>query len=94
MLVGLDNVSDDSVELEEVEVKKVGLSSRGEMHCRKKCECIREFHKLLDKMPQRYSYGKMVQGVRVMTSCQKRGKIISCDHEEWYQVGTDLQITL
>jgi Glycosyl transferase family 64 domain len=76
------NVSDDSVELEEVEVKKVGLSSRGEVHWRKRGECIREFHKLLGKMPLRYGYGKMVQGVREQALCQKGGKIVSCDHEE------------
>ncbi|XP_078163174.1 nucleotide-diphospho-sugar transferases superfamily protein [Carex rostrata] len=75
-------LSDDSRELEGIEVKKVGLSSRGEMHWRKRGECIREFHKLLGKMPLRFSYGKMTQGVREQALCQKGGKIVSCDHEE------------
>ncbi|KAJ1702502.1 hypothetical protein LUZ63_002281 [Rhynchospora breviuscula] len=73
---------DDSGMSEGVEVKKVGLSSRGEMHWRKRGECIREFHKLLGKMPLRYNYGKMVQGVREQALCRKGGRLVSCDHEE------------
>lgn len=75
-------VSDDLREMEGAEVAKVGLSSRGEEHWRKRGECIREFHKLLGKMPLRYSYGKMVQGVREQALCRKGGRIVSCDHEE------------
>ncbi|KAJ3677629.1 hypothetical protein LUZ60_003353 [Juncus effusus] len=67
---------------EEGEVKKAGLSSRGEKHWKKRGECIREFHKLLGEMPLRYSHGKMVQGIKEPALCRKAGKIVPCDQQD------------
>ena len=43
-------------------MKDVGLSSTGRLgHWEKRGECITEFHRLLGRMPLRYSYGKVVE---------------------------------
>lgn len=60
-------------------VKAVGLSSRRGEHRKRRGECIREFHKLLGRMPLRYSYGKVVNSVGEQGLCMKRGKLVFCD---------------
>lgn len=55
--------------------KKVG-------HMERRGECIREFHKLLGRMPLRYSYGKVVEGVEEQTLCDKGGKLVLCDEQQ------------
>ncbi|KAA8526127.1 hypothetical protein F0562_007773 [Nyssa sinensis] len=41
-------------------VREVGLSSRRGDHRKRRGECIREFHRILGRMPLRYSYGKLL----------------------------------
>ncbi|KAF0898113.1 hypothetical protein E2562_001769 [Oryza meyeriana var. granulata] len=64
-------------------MKTVGLSSTGGTeHWEKRGDCITEFHRLLGRMPLRYSYGKVVavaggeQGL-----CSKGGRLVLCDQE-------------
>lgn len=61
-------------------VKDVGLSSRRGEHRKRRGECIKEFHRLLGKMPLRYSYGKVVNSVGEQGLCEKGGKLVFCDH--------------
>ncbi|KAI4316183.1 hypothetical protein L6164_024187 [Bauhinia variegata] len=61
-------------------VKDVGLSSRRREHRKRRGQCIRKFHKVLGKMPLRYSYGKVVNSVGEQGLCQKGGKLVFCDH--------------
>lgn len=62
----------------------VGLSSvkrgLGE-HRKRRGECLREFHKILDRMPLRYSYGKVVNSISEQGLCEKRGKLVPCDKQ-------------
>ncbi|CAO2816610.1 unnamed protein product [Amaranthus hypochondriacus] len=62
----------------------VGLSSikrgLGE-HRKKRGECIREFHRVLGRMPLRYSYGKVVNSVSEQGLCDKNGKLVPCDQQ-------------
>ncbi|XP_030517525.2 glycosyltransferase family protein 64 C3 [Rhodamnia argentea] len=60
------------------EVRDAGLSRRGE-HRKRRGHCIREFHKVLGRMPLRYSYGKMVNSVGEQGLCNKGGKLVFCD---------------
>ncbi|XP_068643838.1 glycosyltransferase family protein 64 C3 [Aristolochia californica] len=61
-------------------VSIVGLSKRGG-HWKTRGDCIREFHKILGKMPLRYSYGKVVAGIREQALCEKGGKLVVCDQQ-------------
>lgn len=70
----------DGVVLER-EVKEVGLSSRGREHRKRRGECIREFHRVMGRMPLRYSYGKVVNSVGEQGLCQKGGKLVACDRQ-------------
>nr|CAD1827647.1 unnamed protein product [Ananas comosus var. bracteatus] len=65
---------------EEEGMERVGLSSRGEEHWRKRGECIREFHRVLGEMPLRYYYGRVVEGVEEQGLCNKGGKLVPCDN--------------
>lgn len=60
----------------------VGLSGgrrgRGE-HRKRRGWCIMEFHRMLGRMPLRYSYGKVVDSVGEQGLCQKSGKLVFCD---------------
>jgi alpha-1,4-N-acetylglucosaminyltransferase EXTL2 len=64
-------------------MKAVGLSSRGGVgHLEKRGECITEFHRLLGRMPLRYSYGKLVEAaVGEQGLCSKGGRLVRCDRE-------------
>ncbi|KAH0920512.1 hypothetical protein HID58_028172 [Brassica napus] len=44
-------------------VREVGLSSRRVEHRKRRGKCIREFHRVLGKIPLMYSYGKVVNSV-------------------------------
>lgn len=69
------------VEEERKKVKEVGLSSRKGAHRKRRGECIREFHRILGRMPLRYSYGKVVNSVGEQGLCEKGGKLVRCDKE-------------
>lgn len=64
-------------------MKTVGLSSRGgTVHWEKRGECITEFHRLLGRMPLRYSYGKVVEAAGGEQGlCSKGGRLVRCDQE-------------
>lgn len=62
-------------------VTEAGLSSRRRKHRRRRGECIRDFHRVLGKMPLRYSYGKVVNSVGEQALCNKSGNLLPCD--EW-----------
>lgn len=64
-------------------MKAVGLSSRGGVgHWEKRGECITQFHRLLGRMPLRYSYGKVVEAaVAEQGLCSKGGRLVRCDQE-------------
>ncbi|KAG8375326.1 hypothetical protein BUALT_Bualt10G0088600 [Buddleja alternifolia] len=64
-------------------VREVGLSSRRGEHRKRRGECIREFHKVLGKMPLKYSYGKIVNDVGEQGLCQKGGKLVHCDQQHF-----------
>ncbi|KAF5936406.1 hypothetical protein HYC85_027535 [Camellia sinensis] len=66
---------------EEEGVREVGLSSRRRDHRKRRGECIREFHRILGKMPLRYSYGKVVNSVGEQGLCEKGGKLVFCDKQ-------------
>ncbi|XP_048437933.1 glycosyltransferase family protein 64 C3-like [Pyrus x bretschneideri] len=61
------------------EVAQVGLSSRKTKHRTRRGECISEFHRVLGRMPLRFSYGKVVNSVSEQGLCQKGGKLAFCD---------------
>ncbi|KAM6542347.1 hypothetical protein CsatB_006794 [Cannabis sativa] len=61
-------------------VAEVGLSSRRREHRKRRGECINEFHRVLGRMPLRYSYGKVVNSVGEQGLCRKGGKLVFCDH--------------
>lgn len=65
------------------EMKAVGLSSTGgAAHWEKRGDCITEFHRLLGRMPLRYSYGKVVAAAGgEQALCSKRGRLVRCDQE-------------
>ncbi|KAF3446475.1 hypothetical protein FNV43_RR11654 [Rhamnella rubrinervis] len=60
-------------------VAQVGLSSRISEHRKRRGQCIRDFHRVLGRMPLRYSYGKVVNSVGEQGLCLKRGKLVFCD---------------
>uniref|UniRef100_A0A5B7BUK5 Glycosyl transferase 64 domain-containing protein n=1 Tax=Davidia involucrata TaxID=16924 RepID=A0A5B7BUK5_DAVIN len=62
-------------------VRDVGLSSRKGDHRKRRGECIREFHRILGRMPLRYSYGKVVNSVGEQGLCEKGGKLVFCDQQ-------------
>ncbi|KAL6501861.1 hypothetical protein OROGR_026994 [Orobanche gracilis] len=64
-------------------LRAVGLSSRTEEHMKRRGECIREFHKILGRMPLKYSYGKMVDDVGEQGLCEKGGKLVLCDQQNF-----------
>ncbi|KAL6955152.1 lactose synthase [Sarracenia purpurea var. burkii] len=59
---------------------EVGLSRRSD-HRKRRGECIRDFHRILSKMPLRYSYGKVVNSIGEQGLCDKGGKLVLCDHQ-------------
>lgn len=60
-------------------ISAVGLSSRGMEHRKRRGQCIREFHRVLGRMPLKYSYGKVVNAVGEQGLCKKGGKLVFCD---------------
>ncbi|KAL6556526.1 hypothetical protein OROGR_005814 [Orobanche gracilis] len=64
-------------------LRAVGLSSRTGEHMKRRGECIREFHKVLGRMPLKYSYGKMVDDVGEQGLCEKGGKLVLCDQQNF-----------
>ncbi|KAH7573941.1 hypothetical protein ACOSP7_007889 [Xanthoceras sorbifolium] len=60
-------------------ISEVGLSSRRGEHRKRRGRCIREFHRVLGRMPLRYSYGKVVDSVGEQGLCQKGAKLVFCD---------------
>jgi alpha-1,4-N-acetylglucosaminyltransferase EXTL2 len=64
-------------------VRDVGLSATGGLgHWEKRGRCITEFHRLLGRMPLRYSYGKVVEATAGEQGlCSKGGRLVRCDHE-------------
>ncbi|KAL3497349.1 hypothetical protein ACH5RR_040081 [Cinchona calisaya] len=85
VLVGAERVRDWGDARNEGEVGKeereVGLSSRRGDHRKRRGECIREFHRILGRMPLRYSYGKVVNSVGEQGLCEKGGKLVFCDQQ-------------
>ncbi|WCJ41669.1 Nucleotide-diphospho-sugar transferases superfamily protein [Euphorbia peplus] len=63
-------------------VKAAGLSFRRSEHRKRRGDCIKEFHKILGRMPLRYSYGKVVNSVGEQGLCMKGGKLVLCDKFE------------
>ncbi|CAN8233407.1 unnamed protein product [Cochlearia groenlandica] len=64
-----------------VRVREVGLSSRRVEHRKRRGNCIREFHRVMGKMPLMYSYGKVVNSVGEQGLCRKSGKLVFCDRD-------------
>ncbi|CAA3017662.1 glycosyltransferase family 64 C3 [Olea europaea subsp. europaea] len=62
-------------------VSEVGLSSRIGEHRKRRGECITEFHRLLGRMPLRYSYGMVVNSVGEQGLCVKGKKRVPCDQQ-------------
>ncbi|KAF3787245.1 Glycosyltransferase family protein 64 C3 [Nymphaea thermarum] len=58
-----------------------GLSWRGN-HRRDRGDCITEFHKAWGRMPLRYSYGRVVDGIEEQGLCKKGKKLVPCDEQE------------
>lgn len=63
------------------EEREAGISSRRGQHRKRRGECIREFHRILGRMPLRYSYGKVVNSVGEQGLCEKSGKLVFCDEQ-------------
>ncbi|AQK51284.1 Glycosyltransferase family protein 64 C3 [Zea mays] len=61
--------------------RDVGLSATGGLgHWETRGRCITEFHRLLGRMPLRYSYGKLVQATGGDQGlCSKGGRLVHCD---------------
>ncbi|KAL7122431.1 hypothetical protein ACP275_01G045600 [Erythranthe tilingii] len=64
-------------------VKEVGLSSRRGEHRKRRGNCISEFHRVLGKMPLKYSYGKLVDDVGEQGLCEMGGKLVLCDNQDF-----------
>ncbi|KFK42426.1 hypothetical protein AALP_AA2G254600 [Arabis alpina] len=62
-------------------VREVGLSSRRVEHRKRRGKCIKEFHRVMGKMPLLYSYGKVVNSVGEQGLCRKAGKLVFCDRD-------------
>lgn len=63
------------------EEREVGLSSRRGEHRKRRGECMMEFHRILGRLPLRYSYGKVVDSVGEQGLCEKGGKLVFCDQQ-------------
>lgn len=63
------------------EERVVGLSSRRGEHRKRRGECMMEFHRILGRLPLRYSYGKVVDSVGEQGLCEKGGKLVFCDQQ-------------
>ncbi|KAI4384383.1 hypothetical protein MLD38_002548 [Melastoma candidum] len=59
--------------------REVGLSSRKGDHRKMRGFCIREFHRILKRMPLRYSHGKVIDSVGEQGLCKKGGQLVRCD---------------
>ncbi|XP_074304409.1 glycosyltransferase family protein 64 C3 [Silene latifolia] len=90
ILVGAERVRDLGDARNEVvegkRVKEVGAGLSGVKrgmgeHRKKRGGCITEFHKILGRMPLRYSYGKIVNSISEQGLCEKRGKLVPCDQQ-------------
>lgn len=82
ILVGAKTARDWGDARNEVgEEREAGLSHRRRDHRKRRGECIREFHRILEKMPLKYSYGKVVNSVGEQGLCEKRGKLVFCDEQ-------------
>ncbi|KAI9190875.1 hypothetical protein LWI28_000106 [Acer negundo] len=57
-------------------ISSVGLSSRRSEHRKRRGRCLMEFHRVLGRMPLRYSYGKVVDSVGEQGLCEKGGKLL------------------
>ncbi|CAO2184273.1 unnamed protein product [Urochloa humidicola] len=62
-------------------MRDVGISATGGLgHWEKRGECITEFHRLLGRMPLRYSYEKVVEATGGEQGlCSKGGRLVRCD---------------
>lgn len=79
ILVGAKKVrdwGDARNEGEGMKEREVGLSSRKREHRKRRGECIGEFHRLLGKMPLKYSYGKVMDAIGEQGLCEKGGKLV------------------
>ncbi|QCE04359.1 Nucleotide-diphospho-sugar transferase [Vigna unguiculata] len=77
---GAKRVGDYGDARNEVEEEvRVGLSSRKREHRKRRGWCIWEFHRVLGRMPLRYSYGKFVDDIGEHGLCYKGGKIVFYD---------------
>lgn len=56
-----------------------GLSGRKGEHRKNRGWCITEFHRILGRMPLRYSYGKVVDSIGEQGLCRKGGRLVFCD---------------
>lgn len=86
IMVGAERVRDwgdarNEDEEGEERVRDVGLSSRRVEHRKRRGKCIREFHRVMGKMPLLYSYGKVVSSVGEQGLCRKAGKLVFCDRD-------------
>ncbi|KAK4729195.1 hypothetical protein R3W88_022183 [Solanum pinnatisectum] len=84
ILVGAKKVrdwGDARNEGEGMKEREVGLSSRKGEHRKRRGECIGEFHRLLEKMPLKYSYGKVMEAIGEQGLCEKGGKLVYCDKQ-------------
>ncbi|KAG7590841.1 Exostosin C-terminal [Arabidopsis suecica] len=87
IMVGAERVRDwgDARNVEEQvvdeRVRDAGLSSRRVEHRKRRGKCIREFHRVMGKMPLMYSYGKVVNSVGEQGLCRKAGKLVFCDRD-------------
>lgn len=84
ILVGAKKVrdwGDARNEGEGMKEREVGLSSRKREHRKRRGECIGEFHRLLGKMPLKYSYGKVMDAIGEQGLCEKGGKLVYCDEQ-------------
>ncbi|KAF1883711.1 hypothetical protein Lal_00012628 [Lupinus albus] len=81
LMIGVNRVRDygDSRNENKDSVSGVGLSSRKGEHRKIRGWCIREFHRVLGRMPLRYSYGKFVHSIGEQGLCRKGGKLVFCD---------------
>ncbi|KAL0732153.1 hypothetical protein Bca4012_028247 [Brassica carinata] len=84
IMVGAERVRDwgdarNEEQVEENGVREAGLSSRRVEHRKRRGKCIREFHRVMGKMPLMFSYGKVVNSVGEQGLCRKSGKLVFCD---------------
>ncbi|TKY58255.1 Glycosyltransferase family protein 64 C3 [Spatholobus suberectus] len=79
VLVGAGRVRDYGDARNEESADLLGLSSRKGGHRKRRGWCIRKFHRVLGRMPLRYSYGKVVDSVGEQGLCNKGGKLVFCD---------------